>query len=101
MKTEKSVVAGDVVPGAVPSPDLKALPPVVLQTIQSNSEGRIISKFDRTEDDGEISYQIETTSKDGQEWDLTVAEDGTLLSKDLATTELPPTVQTAIRNKGR
>ena len=91
VKTDKSAVV------AVGGPDLKALPPAVQQTIQSNSEGRTVRKFDRTEDDGEVSYQIETASNDGQEYDLTVAEDGTLLSKDLAVAELPPSVQTAIQ----
>jgi len=95
MKTEKPVVARSVIPGV----NLQALPAAVQQTIQSNSDGRTISSIERTDDDGEVSYDVTTKSGDGEEWDLTVADDGTLLSTDIAPTELPSVVQMALKTQ--
>lgn len=79
--------------------DLKTLPTAVQQTIESKSAGRTVSQIERTGDNDEVSYVVETLAPDGGEWDLTVAEDGTLLSIDTALSELPAAVQTAINNQ--
>jgi len=75
---------------------LSDVPPAVQKTIGANSPGRTVDNIERTENDGEVSYEVETTSKDGEQWDLTVAENGTLLSIELTPAELPPAVQRAI-----
>lgn len=72
------------------------VPPAVQKTIGLNLGGKTVSAIERTEDNGAVSYEVETTSKDGEEWDLTVAEDGTLLSIEIAPTDLPAVVQTAM-----
>ena len=89
---EKPILTGPVTTGI----DLKTLPAAVQQTIQAKSEGRTVSHIERLADNGDVSYAVETVAGDGVEWDLTVAEDGTLLSLDTPLTELPPAVQTAI-----
>jgi len=78
---------------------LPDVPPEVQKTIKAHSNGRTIGNIERTTDDGEVSYDVETTSKDGSEWDLTVAENGTLLSIDKALAELPAAIQTAINRQ--
>ncbi len=78
---------------------LSDAPAAVQKTIHSNSNGRAINKVERSVEDGEVTYEVETTSSDGAEWDLTVAKDGTLLSIDTAFGQLPMAVQTAINTK--
>ena len=86
--------------GVSPAAGLEAgladAPAEVQKTIRANSEGKTINKVERSMEKGEVTYEVETASKDGAEWDLTVANDGTLLSIDMALGQLPPTVQTAI-----
>jgi hypothetical protein len=79
-----------------PVAELRALPPAVVQTIGANSHGRTVSNVQRADDNGEVSYDIETTSGDGEQWGMTVAEDGTLQSIDLAPAEIPSGVQAVI-----
>jgi uncharacterized membrane protein YkoI len=76
---------------------LPDVPPAVQKTIGANSSERTVSNIDRVVDDGDVTYKVETTSKDGEEWDLTVAEDGTLDSIDVAPADVPAAVQTAIK----
>ena len=92
IKADRPVVATS----GIPAVDFAALPPAVQQTITSNSMGRSVSNVQRTIDNGEVSYDVATTSKDGEEWDLSVAEDGSLLSMDVPPAELPSAVQTAL-----
>jgi len=94
-QSEKPALAGPVTPEI----DLKALPAAVEQTIQTELAGKTVTNIERVADNGEISYAIETMAQDGREWDLTVAEDGSLLSIDTALTELPAAVQTAINTQ--
>jgi uncharacterized membrane protein YkoI len=83
---------------------LSALTQGVQQTIQSNLDGRTVTHIARTVDEGDVSYDIETTAGDGELWDMTVDEDGTLQSIEVLLSEVPPAVQTAINTqtgKGR
>ncbi|HUB65976.1 MAG TPA: PepSY-like domain-containing protein [Candidatus Methylacidiphilales bacterium] len=84
--------------------DAKALslpdvPPAVRQTIKANSSGRTISAIARTEDGGEVSYEVTTMAAGGKTWDLVVAENGKLLSIDIPPTAAPPAVQAAIQRQ--
>jgi uncharacterized membrane protein YkoI len=78
---------------------LSAVPTEVQQTIQSNLNGRTVSHIERTSDNDNVSYNVEMTSSDGEKWDLTVAEDGTLQSIEVPLTEIPSAVQTAINTQ--
>jgi hypothetical protein len=78
---------------------LPDMPPAVQKTIGSNSAGRTVSTIERKDDDGAVTYEVETTAKDGEEWELTVAEDGTLLSIEIPPAELPVAVQTAVTSQ--
>ena len=75
---------------------LSDVPPAVQQTIQANLNGRSVTSIEYAKDKSDVSYEVDTKAKDGAEWDLTVAENGTLLSIDVPPTELPSPVQTAI-----
>jgi uncharacterized membrane protein YkoI len=75
---------------------LTDVPPAVQKTIGDNSAGRTVSTIDRVDDNGDVSYEVSTLSQDGKEWDLTVGENGTLLGMDVAFSDLPAAVQTAI-----
>jgi uncharacterized membrane protein YkoI len=72
------------------------LPAAVRNAIQSQFGGNTVSKIERNEEDGEISYTLETKTSDGRNWDLTVAENGTLLSIDATLTTVPESVRNAI-----
>jgi hypothetical protein len=75
---------------------LADLPAAVQKTILANSAERTVSDVQRTRKKGEVAYEIKTTAKDGTEWDLTVAESGTLLEMDLPLGGVPAAVQAAI-----
>jgi hypothetical protein len=78
---------------------LSDVPPAVQKTIGANSGGRTVSTIERKEDNGAVTYEVETTAKDGEEWELTVVEDGTLLSIEIPPAELPVAVQTAVTSQ--
>jgi uncharacterized membrane protein YkoI len=60
-----------------------------------------LENIDKAFDDGEVSYDVEMTTKDGQERDFTVDEDGTLLSMGVTLSETPAAVQKAIQMQMR
>jgi len=78
---------------------LTDVPPAVQKTIGDNLAGRTVSTIDRVVNNGDVSYEVSTQSQDGTEWDLTVADNGTLLGIDVAFTDLPSAVQSAINTQ--
>ena len=75
---------------------LADVPPAVQRTITDNLAGRSVSTIERKVEGGEVSYEVATTAKEGEEWDLTVDEEGTLESKDVSLADVPAAVQTAV-----
>ncbi len=55
-----------------------------------------LESIDKNLDDLETNYDIELTTKDGQEKDFTIADDGTLLNAEVALSETPDVVQKKI-----
>jgi uncharacterized membrane protein YkoI len=77
--------------------DFNSLPLAVQKTILAQSNGKTVSKCERVNEDGNVSYDIETKDANGEEWGLTVAQDGTLLNVETSLAEIPSAVQTAIK----
>ncbi len=71
-------------------------PVEVQKTIKSELSGGSLESIDKNLDDADVSYDIEGTGKDGKGMDLTVDEDGTLSSRQVALTEAPDAVQQTI-----
>ena len=75
---------------------LAETPAEVRQTIKSELDGSGPDSIDKNLDDANISYDIEGPGTDGKETDFTVDQDGTLLSRQVALTEMPYAVQKTI-----
>ncbi|MGA3284294.1 MAG: PepSY-like domain-containing protein [Verrucomicrobiota bacterium] len=78
------------------SVSLSEVPAVVQKAIHSQVGDGKLESLDKTVDGGEITYDVETTAKDGQERDFTLDEDGTLVSMEVALSETPAAVQKTI-----
>ncbi len=76
--------------------DLKDAPAAVQKSIREHVGNGKIEEVDRTNDDGEITYEVDFT-KDGSERSLTVAPSGKLLEIVVALEETPAPVQKAIK----
>ena len=61
---------------------LSECPDVVQMTLQREANGAKIDEVEKVIDDGETTYEADVTI-DGKEYEITVAEDGTLLEKAL------------------
>ena len=89
--------AGEVFAGNASSiVKLSETPAAVQKTIQSQVGDGTLGEIDKALNDSETVYNVELTAKDGYERDFTVAEDGTLLSKEVALAETPASVQKTI-----
>jgi uncharacterized membrane protein YkoI len=76
---------------------LDETPVEVQKTIKSELSGGSVESIDKNlDDDADVSYDVEGTGKDGKEMDLTVDEDGTLSSRQVALAETPDAVQQTI-----
>jgi len=73
--------------------DTPALVQKAIQTLMSQGE---VAGIDKNLDDSDVTYDIELTAKDGREKDYTLADDGTLLSENVALNETPDVVQKTI-----
>jgi len=73
------------------------LPGAVLKTIQSQAPGSKISSVDRVNDDGAVSYELETLAPDGAQGDFEIAQDGALLTVETTLAQLPAVVRSAIQ----
>jgi len=76
---------------------LSETPAAVQKTVQAQTGGGKLGDIDKVLDGGETIFDVELTAKDGQEKDFTVAEDGTLLSVEVALAETPAPVQKSIK----
>ena len=72
-----------------------ALPAVVQRTIQKQAANSAPGEITRVEEDGEITFETEI-SVGGRARDISVGEDGTLLSIEVTLAETPTAVQKAI-----
>ena len=57
------------------------LPAAVQQTLQNELDGGTIQEIEKEVKDGQTIYEAEVLI-DGEEWDIEIAEDGTLISKE-------------------
>ncbi len=73
-----------------------ALPPAVQRTIQKQAGNAVPAEAERVEEDGDVTFDVEI-AVGGNERDITVAEDGTLLSIEMDFSETTAAVQKAVR----
>lgn len=76
--------------------ELAETPAAVRETIHSQASGWELEGIDKNLDDTEISFDVEV-SKDGREKYFTVADDGELLSVEVALAETPAAAQATIK----
>lgn len=74
------------------------VPSPVKKTIEDQAAGLKLGNIEREQDNGEVTYSV-TVTKNGDERDFTVAEDGGLLAVEVTLDEVPPAVQTAIKSQ--
>lgn len=79
------------------SPKLSGVPAAVQKTIHVQIGDGTLGELDRTNDGEEITFDVNYTTKTGDEHDFTVADDGTLLSIEVTQAEAPAAVQQTIR----
>jgi uncharacterized membrane protein YkoI len=78
---------------------LTEAPAAVQKTIAAQLGGGSLDGIERASEGGETTYDVDFTTKGGEERSLSVAEDGTLLSLQVGLEETPPGVQTTIKNQ--
>jgi len=76
---------------------LDKAPPAVQKQIKSQVGGATLDEIEREEDNGEISYSVSFTRKNGEDSSLTVGEDGSLLGVEVQLKELPAAIQQTIK----
>jgi uncharacterized membrane protein YkoI len=79
--------------------ELSETPDAVQKTIAAQLIGGKVESIDKNFDDDGISYDVETTTKDGQEKSFTVAANGALSSIEVTLAETPRPVQRTIKNQ--
>jgi hypothetical protein len=82
------------------SVSLSQLPAPVQKAIQTQAAGCKIGEIERGEEEGQTTYAVAFT-KEGQEHNFTVIEDGTLLSIEVNLADTPAAVQATIRAQVR
>jgi uncharacterized membrane protein YkoI len=75
---------------------LTDVPQNVQDTIKTQAGDAKITSVEKTADDGEIGYDVVMTTKDGSERDLSVGEDGKLVSLEVTLADAPAAVQAEI-----
>ena len=74
--------------------------PAAVQTTVLRLVGKgTLMEVQPVKENGETSYEVSFTKKDGTERDFTVADDGTLLSRKAELAELPESVQKTIHDR--
>jgi len=76
---------------------LSETPVAVQKTVNARVGDGKLGDIDKSLSSGETVYDVGLTTKDGQERDFTVAEDGTLLNTEVALAEIPAAVQKTIQ----
>ncbi len=79
--------------------NLNETPVATQKTIQSELSGGSLDSIDRNLADSEISFDVEGAGKDGKEKHFTVADDGTILSREVALSDTPDVVQKTINSR--
>jgi hypothetical protein len=57
------------------------LPAPVKATLEKESKGGKVTEIEKESKDGKTVYSADVTTADGKNWDVTVGEDGKLISK--------------------
>jgi len=78
---------------------LPETPPVVQSTIHARLGDARLDEIDQTNEDGETTFDVSYTTKTGDEKGFTVADDGTVLSVEVALTDAPAGVQKTIHDQ--
>ena len=76
---------------------LAETPPAVQKTITAQIGAGNLGEIDRATEGGEFTFDINFTTKTGDERDFTVANDGTLLSVEVVLEDTPAAVQKTIQ----
>ena len=71
-------------------------PAAVQATIKDHVADGALGEIDRTNEEGEVVYEVTFTPKGGEERDFDVADDGTLLSVEMLLPEVPAPVRKTI-----
>jgi hypothetical protein len=80
---------------------LDQTPDPVKSAIQALAKGGRLVSIDKNVDDAEITFDVEVSGSNGATKTSTLADDGTLLSAEVALAETPPAVQAAIAQQIR
>lgn len=88
--------------GALAQEDLKvvklgAVPAIARKAIQTQAGANTIEEIERVELKGVVTYDVDTTLKDGTLRDFTIAANGTVVSQEIALTDAPVIVQKVIK----
>jgi uncharacterized membrane protein YkoI len=75
---------------------LEKTPAAVQKQIKSQLRDGTLDEIEREDQDGEVSYTVSLTRKNGDETYFTITEDGSLLSTQVQLKELPPAIQKTI-----
>jgi uncharacterized membrane protein YkoI len=78
---------------------LDEIPPAVKTTVKKQLEGGQLVGIEKDDEDGEVSFTVQFTNKTGAHRELTVGEDGNLLTLEVALEEAPMEVQKTIRTQ--
>lgn len=76
---------------------LAETPSSVQKTIQAQVGGGVVGEIEKNSNGEDNVFDVGFTAKDGQEYDLTVDEDGTLLSREITFEDAPAPVQQSIQ----
>ncbi len=79
--------------------NLPETPDDAQKTIQSKLAGATLDNIDKNLADADVSFDVEGTGKDGKDKKFTVADDGTILSREITLAEAPDAVQKTINEK--
>ena len=80
---------------------LSDTPPAVQSTITNQVADGALGDIDRTNEDGETTYEVTFTPKGGEERDFSVAEDGSLLSVEMLLPEVKAVRGARVRSTRR
>jgi len=81
-------------PALVP---LAKTPPAIQKAIQDQVDTGTLGTIERVDEKGVVSYEVEMTTKDGQERDFTLGADGKLENLEIGLADAPAPIQQAIK----
>jgi len=77
--------------------ELKSVPRPVQKAVQLWLAGGSLDNIDEVQEKGRVTYEVDFTSKEGKDRDFTLAENGTLLSLEIALADSPAPVQKILK----